>query len=95
MRSVRGDGWDRVYGCDVCQDVCPFNRFAQPTGERAFYRVVFNALEESIEWPGKITGPPQLEIRSGAHGHPLSTARIRHPLKPRLMRWCHRFQGTL
>ena len=37
-------------------------------GEQAFYRVVFNALEESIEWPGKITAPPQLEIRPGAHG---------------------------
>jgi hypothetical protein len=37
-------------------------------GEQAFYRVVFNALEESIEWPGKITAPPQLEFRPGAHG---------------------------
>ena len=37
-------------------------------GETAFYRVVFNALEESVEWPGKITGPPQLEMRPGAHG---------------------------
>ena len=37
-------------------------------GEQAFYRVMFNALEESIEWPGKITAPPQLEIRPGAHG---------------------------
>jgi hypothetical protein len=37
-------------------------------GEQAFYRVVFNALEESIEWPGKITAPPQLDIRPGAHG---------------------------
>jgi hypothetical protein len=37
-------------------------------GERAFYRVVFNALEESIEWPGKLTVPPQLDLRPGAHG---------------------------
>ena len=26
-----------VYGCDVCQVVCPFNRFATPTDEVAFY----------------------------------------------------------
>lgn len=25
-----------MFGCDICQDVCPWNRFSQPTGEDAF-----------------------------------------------------------
>lgn len=28
------DNW--LFGCDTCQDVCPWNRFSNPTGEQAF-----------------------------------------------------------
>jgi epoxyqueuosine reductase len=29
------DNW--VFGCDVCQDVCPWNRFSKPHQEPAFH----------------------------------------------------------
>ena len=25
-----------IFGCDICQDVCPWNKFKQPTGEERF-----------------------------------------------------------
>jgi len=28
------DGW--AFGCDICQDVCPWNRFSKPTGVEEF-----------------------------------------------------------
>lgn len=34
LRPLMGN-W--VFGCDVCQDICPFQRFAPPSGESAFY----------------------------------------------------------
>jgi len=34
--SFKGGYADWAFGCDVCQDVCPWNRFSKPTGEQQF-----------------------------------------------------------
>ena len=32
--SARFDGW--IFGCDICQDVCPWNKFARVSDEQSF-----------------------------------------------------------
>ncbi len=34
--TMKGKFQDWMFGCDVCQDVCPWNRFSTPTTEPAF-----------------------------------------------------------
>ena len=50
LRPLMGN-W--VYGCDICQDVCPFNRFATPTQEIAFYPRGIETGDWRLEIPGQ------------------------------------------
>ena len=34
--KVKGQFQDWMFGCDICQDVCPWNRFSRPATEEAF-----------------------------------------------------------
>lgn len=45
-----------IYGCDICQDVCPWNRFQQPTREHAFFPMSENVnpqLSELVSIPAE------------------------------------------
>ncbi|MFN9501289.1 MAG: epoxyqueuosine reductase, partial [Chryseotalea sp.] len=34
--EAKGKMEDWIFGCDICQDVCPWNRFAKPHNEERF-----------------------------------------------------------
>ena len=34
--DMKGKFENKMFGCDICQDVCPWNRFSTPTNEPAF-----------------------------------------------------------
>ena len=34
--SMKGKFEDWMFGCDICQDVCPWNRFSKPHSEEKF-----------------------------------------------------------
>ena len=41
---------DWMFGCDICQDVCPWNRFSAPTTEKAFSPIPEILDFTSKEW---------------------------------------------
>ncbi len=70
LRPYLGD-W--VFGCDVCQEVCPWNRFAQPTDEPAFRpRPGMPALELD-----ELMGLDDEGFRRRFNGSPLERAKRR------------------
>jgi len=56
---------------DITTNVTAVASFDPPIvgpGEQTIYRVTFNALEETIDWPRKLNAPDELQMEPGAHG---------------------------
>jgi len=56
---------------EIASNVVAVSSFDPPVirvGDKATYRVTFNALDESIAWPEELPAPPQLELRLSARG---------------------------
>jgi len=67
--AQRSEIGSHVFGCDICQDVCPWNRRAPVTAEPAFAPREFAPPLERL---AAVTEP---EFRSMFHGTPVTRAR--------------------
>jgi epoxyqueuosine reductase len=66
MRSGIGG---HVFGCDICQDVCPWNRRAPVTADEAF------APRQFAPPLGELAGLSEVEFRAMFRGTPVTRAR--------------------
>jgi hypothetical protein len=62
---------------DLETEVPPTAAFDPPTirpGEQSIYRVIFQALEQSVDWPQTLSAPKELRVEPGGHGQMLQLA---------------------
>ncbi|HEY7617919.1 MAG TPA: 4Fe-4S double cluster binding domain-containing protein, partial [Terriglobales bacterium] len=60
-----------VFGCDICQDVCPWNRRSPPT-TLAEFQPRDGLVNPALEWLGQITAE---EFREKFRGSPVRRAK--------------------
>lgn len=76
-RELRPMIGNRVYGCDICQEVCPWNSFATPSSEKAFL------AREGLDGPSLIEWMTmtQEEFSARFKGSPIKRAKRRGLLR--------------
>ncbi|HEY4839870.1 MAG TPA: tRNA epoxyqueuosine(34) reductase QueG [Candidatus Acidoferrales bacterium] len=71
--SLRAQMGRQVFGCDICQDVCPWNREAPTTKEEVFAPRE-NLLAPELEWIASMT---EEEFRETFRASPIKRAKYR------------------
>ncbi|MBI5325786.1 MAG: tRNA epoxyqueuosine(34) reductase QueG [Ignavibacteriae bacterium] len=71
--DIVSNSQSRIYGCDICQEVCPWNRFAKQTSESGF-RVNNNATELSKDFIENLTNA---EFKSIFNDRPLKRIKLK------------------
>jgi epoxyqueuosine reductase len=77
LQPAIGEAGNRVFGCDICQEVCPFSRRSVPTSEAAFQPreiTVNSAVDGILEMTEE-------EFRSKFKGSPVKRAKRRGLLR--------------
>lgn len=68
--KAKFEGW--VYGCDICQDVCPWNRFQKASAEEAFQPREWN-MSPKLE---ELTSMEQEEFSSRYRKSPMKRTKL-------------------
>lgn len=76
--ELRGAVGDHVYGCDVCQEVCPWNeKFARPLREEAFKPRAAIAGKDAAALARQLLAMSDEEFRIAFKGSPMKRAKLR------------------
>jgi epoxyqueuosine reductase len=70
--SLRAGMGNHVFGCDICQDVCPWNRRA-PVSGAAEFQAAAELVNPALEW---IAGMEVEEFRRVFRGSPVKRAKF-------------------